>query len=55
VRRDGGRIVSRAVVVTVAVNDDGKREALGFATGPSEAEVFWTEFLRSSPIAGCSA
>ena len=44
--RDGGRIVSRAVIVAVAVNEDGKREVLGVATGPSEAETFWTEFLR---------
>ena len=45
--RAGGRIVSRAVIVAVAVNDDGKREVLGVATGPSEAETFWTDFLRS--------
>src|SRR5918998_149798 len=45
--RDGGRTVSRAVIVAVAVNEDGKREVLGVATGPSEAETFWTDFLRS--------
>ena len=45
--RDGGRIVSRAVIVAVAVNEDGKREILGVTTGPSEAETFWTDFLRS--------
>jgi transposase-like protein len=45
--RDGGRIVGRAVIVAVAVNEDGKREVLGVATGPSEAETFWTDFLRS--------
>ena len=45
--REGGRIVSRAVIIAVAVNEDGKREVLGVATGPSEAEAFWTEFLRS--------
>jgi putative transposase len=45
--RDGGRIVSRAVIVAVAVNEDGKREVLGIATGLSEAEAFWTGFLRS--------
>jgi len=26
---------------------NGKREVLGVTTGPSEAETFWTEFLRS--------
>ena len=45
--RDGGRIVSRAVIVAVGVNEDGKREVLGVHAGHSEAEVFWTEFLRS--------
>jgi transposase-like protein len=45
--RDGGRIVSRAVIVAVAVNEDGKREVLGIATGLSEAEAFWVDFLRS--------
>jgi putative transposase len=33
--------------VAVAVNGDGKREVLGVHAGHSEAEVFWTEFLRS--------
>ena len=45
--REGGRIISKAVIIAVAVNEDGKREVLGVATGPSEAETFWTEFLRS--------
>jgi putative transposase len=45
--RHGGRMVSVAVIVAVAVNLDGRREVLGVATGASEAEVFWTDFLRS--------
>jgi len=45
--REGGRIIGRAVIIAVAVNADGKREVLGVATGPSEAETFWTDFLRS--------
>ena len=45
--RKGGRVVSVAVIVAVGVNTDGRREVLGVATGASEAEVFWTEFLRS--------
>jgi transposase-like protein len=44
-RRDG-RIVSVAVIVAVGVNSDGRREVLGLAIGTSEAEVFWTDFLR---------
>ena len=39
--REAGRIVA------VAVNDQGRREVLGMAIGASEAETFWTEFLRS--------
>lgn len=38
--RDGGRIVSHAAIVAIAVNKDGKREVLGVTTGPSEAETF---------------
>jgi putative transposase len=45
--REAGRIVSVAVTVAVGVNGDGRREVLGMAVGPSEAETFWTEFLRS--------
>jgi putative transposase len=45
--RQGGRIVSVAAIVAVAVNGQGRREVLGLATGPSEAETFWTDFLRT--------
>lgn len=45
--REGGRIVSTATIIAVGVNTDGRREVLGVATGPSEAEVFWKGFLRS--------
>lgn len=45
--REGGRIVSTAVIVAVGVNTLGKREVLGVASGPSEAELFWKSFLRS--------
>jgi putative transposase len=45
--RQAGRIVSVAVTVAVGANVDGRREVLGMAVGPSEAETFWTDFLRS--------
>ena len=45
--REGGRIVSVAVIIAVSVNTDGRREVLGVTTGPSEAEPFWKAFLRS--------
>ena len=44
--RQNGRIVSVAVIVAVGVNSDGRREVLGMDVGPSEAETFWTAFLR---------
>ena len=44
--REGGRIVSVAVIVAVAVTIEGRREIVGLHIGPSEAEVFWTDFLR---------
>jgi len=44
--RQAGRIVSVAVIIAVAVNTDGVREIVGVAVGPSEAEPFWSTFLR---------
>jgi transposase-like protein len=44
--RQNGRIVSVAVIIAVGVNSDGRREVLGTDIGPSEAETFWTAFLR---------
>ncbi len=40
------RVVSQAVVIATGVSADGRREVLGCATGDSETEAFWTEFLR---------
>jgi putative transposase len=45
--RQSGTIVSVAVIIAVGVNTDGRREVLGMQIGASEAEPFWTEFLRS--------
>jgi putative transposase len=45
--RQNGRIVPVAVIVAVGVNSDGRREVLGMDVGPSEAETFWTAFLRT--------
>jgi putative transposase len=46
-QRQAGRIVSVAVIIAVGANADGRREVLGMSVGPSEAETFWTAFLRS--------
>jgi transposase-like protein len=45
--RQNGRIVSVAVIIAVGVNTDGRREVLGMQIGASEAETFWSGFLRS--------
>jgi transposase-like protein len=45
--RDGGRIVSVAAIIAVAVDAEGRREIVGLHLGPSEAETFWATFLRS--------
>src|SRR5579864_9261463 len=46
-QREGGRIVSVAAIIAVAVTTDGKREIVGLHIGPSEAETFWATFLKS--------
>ena len=45
--RQNGRIISVAVTIAVGVNSDGRREVLGMKIGASEAETFWTDFLRT--------
>jgi len=45
--RRNRRIVSVAVIIAVGVNSNGRREVLGMHIGPSEAETFCVEFLRS--------
>jgi Transposase, Mutator family len=46
-QREGGRIVSVAAIIAVAANIDGRREIVGLHIGPSEAETFWSSFLKS--------
>ena len=45
--REGGRIVSVAAIIAVAVDSEGRREIVGLHLGPSEAETFWSTFLGS--------
>src|SRR6185312_4063054 len=45
--RERGRIVSIAAIIAVAVNTEGRREIVGLGIGPSEAEPFWSGFLKS--------
>jgi hypothetical protein len=46
-QRESGRIVSVAAIIAVAANTDGRREIVGLHVGPSEAETFWSSFLKS--------
>ena len=50
--RQDHRITSVAVIIAVGVNSDGRREVLGMDIGPSEAETFWTGFLRKLTLRG---
>jgi transposase-like protein len=44
--REGGRIVSVAAMIAVAVDAEGRREIVGLGLGPPEAEPFWSAFLK---------
>ncbi len=44
--REHGRMVSRACVIAVGVNTEGRREVLGLSVGPNESHGFWKPFLR---------
>jgi len=45
--RQGGTVVSCAVLIAVGVQDDGKRSVLGVSVSTSEAETHWRDFLDS--------
>jgi transposase-like protein len=52
--RQGGRIVSQAVVVAMAIRESGEKCVLGVAVGASETEAFWLEFCRQLVARGLS-
>lgn len=45
-QREGGRVVRVAARIAVAANTKGRREIVGMHIGPSEAEPFWSPFLK---------
>ena len=45
--RDGGRVVSKALVLAYAVHESGYREVIGLDVGEGETEPLWRSFLRS--------
>jgi len=50
--RDGGRVVTKALVIAHGVHERGRREILGIDVGEAETEAFWTEFLRGLTARG---
>src|ERR671916_1535458 len=44
--RDGGRVVTKALVIAHGVHETGRREILSIDVGEAETEAFWTDFLR---------
>lgn len=52
--REGGRVVSQAIVIAIGVRASGEREVLGCDVGPSEDGAFWTAFLRGLVARGLS-
>lgn len=53
-QREGGRVVSVAAIIAVAANTEGRREIVG-RIGPSEAEPFWSFFLKGLLRRGSAA
>ncbi len=45
--REGGRVVSLAMVCAIGVSTEGQRQILGIDVGLSEDHVFWKGFLRA--------
>jgi transposase-like protein len=43
--RENGRVQSRGLLIAVGVNDDGRREIVGFKLANSESETSWGEFF----------
>lgn len=45
--RQQKRVVSKAVIMAIGVNDQGMRRVLGLRVTDSEATIFWQDFLNS--------
>lgn len=45
--RENGRVQSRGLLIAVAVNEEGRREIIGFQLANSESESSWGEFFSS--------
>jgi transposase-like protein len=45
--REGGRVISSAILIGYGIDDDGKRHVLGISIATSEAEIHWRNFFQS--------
>ena len=52
--REGGAVISQAIVIAYGVRATGEREVLGIDIGPGEDGAFWTDFLRQLVARGLS-
>jgi len=52
--REGGRVLSQAVIIAYGVKENGEREVIGLEVGPGEDGAFWKTFLRSLVVRGLS-
>ncbi len=52
--REGGRVVNVSAVIATSVNNEGRREIIGFDIVTTESTASWTEFLRSLVARGLS-
>ena len=53
--REDERVRSKGLMVALGVNEEGKREVLGFQCADSETEAGWTSFFNSLKERGLSA
>ncbi len=52
--REGGRVLSQAIIIAYGVKENGEREVIGLEVGPGEDGAFWKTFLRSLVVRGLS-
>ena len=44
--REGGRVVSRAVLIAMAVHESGEREVIATEVADKESHAFWGDFIK---------
>lgn len=52
--RENHRVISKAMMIALASNDQGHREIVGMQVYPTESEETWTEFLKDLKKRGLS-